>query len=653
MKREGKEMKKIFSVIVAVFMIASLTTKTIFAEDNIGMTFTDSNFTYTVTANKTVSVSKNDKNNEIETCDIPETVENNGITYTVTSIGVEGFKELTKLKTVKIPATVTVLGNSSFYGCNQLTSVNIPESVITIGESAFSHCSQLESIHIPESVTTIERAAFYECDLLKTVNLPKKLTVLKQNIFYNCESLTSITIPNNVTEIRSNAFLGTGLTSIVIPSSVKKIDGCVFWECGNLTLVTLSNDIESISGEILQYSNLPKSVMAVTSNKNDSISAVITDGLKYKVEHYLLGVTEIESKQDSVTTHPNSTLSLDEYFSVFATVYEGKNPTNTVSIPEEYRQPQYSLVSGATGKTRIEDSKLIIDPQQSDNLIVKATLNKQEVELSVNVIQSPIIGIEINQEPRLAYTEGDTFNPNGLQLKVNYENGTSDIVEYNENTKNDFKFTVNSPLTLNDNKVIITYAGFPIELELTVYRKAIIVTPDQNSITGLEDKYEQGNTLNVIVKGAGMDNQEPTEGDTRYKPVSWEISTPHQFINDSYGISMNTKSLQLGNHQLKVKFEKQLFNGIEWVTKETFDLEKNFEVVEVSQGEVIPTPKPTPTPNETSTPNVTPTPNETKKPSSESSQVNTNDTTFIVGFVALMIVSGSVLFVNLKKKKNY
>lgn len=652
MKREGKEMKKIFSVIVAVFMIASLTTKTIFAEDNIGMTFTDSNFTYTVTANKTVSVSKNDKNNEIETCDIPETVENNGITYTVTSIGENGFRELTSLTTVNIPATVTVLKEAAFTQCSQLTTVNIPDSVITIEPSVFSYCNQLESIHIPESVESIGISTFEGCTSLVSVNLPKKLTVLKQDIFRSCKSLQSIIIPNNVTNIESNVFIDSGLSSIVIPSNVTKIAGSVFWDCKNLTSVILPNNIFSISPSVFNDSNSLKSVMAVTSNENDSISTVITGVLPENVKCYL-GITKIQSKQSHLYAQPNDTLNLDEYFSVFATVYEGKNPTNTVAVPKEYRQTQYSLVSGATRKTRIEDSKLIIDPQQSNNLIVKATLNKQEVELSVNINQSPIKGIEISQEPRLAYTEGDTFNPNGLQLKVNYENGTSDIVEYNENTKNDFKFTVNSPLTLNDNKVIITYAGFPIELELTVYRKAIIVTPDQNSITGLEDKYEQGNTLNVIVKGAGMDNQEPTEGDTRYKPVSWEISTPHQFINDSYGISMNTKSLQLGNHQLKVKFEKQLFNGIEWVTKETFDLEKNFEVVEVSQGEVIPTPKPTPTPNETSTPNVTPTPNETKKPSSESSQVNTNDTTFIVGFVALMIVSGSVLFVNLKKKKNY
>lgn len=625
MKREGKEMKKIFSVIIAVFMVATLTTKPIFAKGNQGITFNDENFTYKVSsdANKTVSVSK--KNLEIETCDIPKTVENNGITYTVTSIRENGFRELTNLKTVNIPDSVTIIGEAAFHKCNQLTSIYVPDSVTTIGKSAFSQCPQLQTIRISESVTTLSGSIFAECKSLKTVNLPKKLTKLEENVFYYCESLESIVIPEDVTSIGENVFYGCRqLSSVTIPNDINFVGDLTFEDCKKIN-------------QVLAMQN--------STSTTDGVAQNIRNQIKKSNPTYYLGVTDIKLKQSSIAIHPNDTLNLNESFTVSATVKDNEgNPTDTVAVPQEYLQPQYSLVSGATGETRIEDDKLIVDPQQKNNLIVKATLNKQEVELSVNVIQSPIKNIEMSQEPRLAYVEGDTFDPTGLQLKVNYENGTSDIVEYNENTKNDFTFVVNSPLTLSDTKVVIKYANHSVEQALTIYRKAIIVTPDQNSITGLEDKYEQGDALNVIVNGAGMDNQEPTEGDTRYKPVSWQISTLQQFVDDSYEISMDTNYLQLGNHQLKVIFEKEIFNGDKWVAKETFELVKSFEVVEASQKEITPTPTPTPT----QTPNTNSTPKETTK----TSVVSTEDSTFVIGFAALVVVTGSILFVSFKNKKS-
>ena len=78
--------------------------------------------------------------NELVNLVIPETVEANGITYTVTTIG-----------------------NVVFNGCSKLTSVTIPNTVTKIGGLAFSSCSSLTSINIPNSVTTIESYTFRGC----------------------------------------------------------------------------------------------------------------------------------------------------------------------------------------------------------------------------------------------------------------------------------------------------------------------------------------------------------------------------------------------------------------------------------------------------------------------------------------------------------
>ncbi len=71
---------------------------------------------------------------------IPESVNYNGITYSVTSIG-----------------------NGSFSVCYHLTSVVIPNSVTSIGVSAFSDCNSLISVTIPNNLTSVDERAFNQC----------------------------------------------------------------------------------------------------------------------------------------------------------------------------------------------------------------------------------------------------------------------------------------------------------------------------------------------------------------------------------------------------------------------------------------------------------------------------------------------------------
>ena len=97
------------------------------------------------------------------TVDIPETVTFGDVTYDVTRIGSNAFRECTNLASVTISVGVTSIGASAFYCCTSLTSINIPSSVTTIGAHAFYDCTGLTSIEIPSSVTAIGTYAFYDC----------------------------------------------------------------------------------------------------------------------------------------------------------------------------------------------------------------------------------------------------------------------------------------------------------------------------------------------------------------------------------------------------------------------------------------------------------------------------------------------------------
>ena len=115
---------------------------------------------------------------------IPETVNHNGVTYTVARIG-----------------------SNAFYNCRSLTSVTMPNTVQTIGNYAFYHCDALTTVEIPNSVTTIGNAAFWLCLNLSQAIIPNSVTSISAMAFRNCTAMTRVVIGENVTYIGSTCFI--------------------------------------------------------------------------------------------------------------------------------------------------------------------------------------------------------------------------------------------------------------------------------------------------------------------------------------------------------------------------------------------------------------------------------------------------------------
>lgn len=208
--------KRLISLLVAVcMMVAMLPFSAVpaFAADTLSFTIDD--IQYTIDKNDSTAVSVTGTTgygniNNKKDLVLPETVEYNGVTYTVTSIGNGAFARKNGLNSIVIPNTVVLIAESAFASNWGLASIEIPASVVEIGTrafewagniaevkfaansqlkilgtSAFSHAKGLKSIELPEGLTTIKNCAFADCNVLESVTIPASVTTIMEHMFDN------------------------------------------------------------------------------------------------------------------------------------------------------------------------------------------------------------------------------------------------------------------------------------------------------------------------------------------------------------------------------------------------------------------------------------------------------------------------------------
>jgi hypothetical protein len=159
---------------------------------------------------------------------IPNDVEYNGQTYSVTSIGRSAFEGCTGLTSVVIGNSVTSVGDYAFYGCTGISDLNIADSEnkLTIGSDAFSNVKPTK-VYLGRDIS---RAIFTDDTNLSDLTIGEKVTAINDSEFEGCTGLTSVTIPGSVTSIGDSAFYGcTGLQLITaLPATPPTIDSNTF-----------------------------------------------------------------------------------------------------------------------------------------------------------------------------------------------------------------------------------------------------------------------------------------------------------------------------------------------------------------------------------------------------------------------------------------
>ena len=258
-------MRKISLFLVGVFLL--LSSGNLFAQE----TFTIGTFTYKVTTpavggnSGEVSVAKKGKKeNPSGAINIPSTVTNNNITYSVTSIAKSAFADCKNLTSVTIPNSVTSIGNNAFSNCSGLTSVTMERSTppTLANTNAFPTSNTGFKIYVPcGSKTAYTSATKWSSISSKiTANLPAEIAEDKYLADCDCTFPSTITIKDGASLSASSASsLSTKLTGKTVYVE-KELTIDEFSLIGNIGGAT---DYNFIASNIGDNSSLAHSMVAL------------------------------------------------------------------------------------------------------------------------------------------------------------------------------------------------------------------------------------------------------------------------------------------------------------------------------------------------------------------------------------------------------
>ena len=215
---------------------------TITTEENLTYTVNDDGQTVTLTNGRSATGS----------ITIPAAVEQDGISYPVTSIGNTAFENCRQLVSVTFSGDVGGIGLGAFGFCDALNTVTFSGDVGSIGNYAFGSCDALNTVTFSGDVGSIMREAFTGCSALDTLTFSGDVGSIMREAFHNCRHLNTVTFSGNVGSIGNSAF----------------------WDCPALKTLTFSGDVGSIEDLAFQYCTALTTIYVPASTTEDTIDMI-------------------------------------------------------------------------------------------------------------------------------------------------------------------------------------------------------------------------------------------------------------------------------------------------------------------------------------------------------------------------------------------
>lgn len=219
---------------------------------------------------------------------VPNAIEKDGIEYEVIQIG-NGNKVAEFEGEITISEGITTVGSSAFCECKDITKVNLPTSLKQIQYQGFRQTTNLKSISLPKGLEVLGGRAFNASGITSIV-IPGTVKTVGVLAFFQ-SYIEKATIEDGVEILDSAAFRSSGLKEITIPGSVKEIKDSCFSEIWGLSKVTINNGVEKIDGgafygTAIKEIEIPASVLTIDDSAFSGCGMIQTINVAIDNQNY-------------------------------------------------------------------------------------------------------------------------------------------------------------------------------------------------------------------------------------------------------------------------------------------------------------------------------------------------------------------------------
>ena len=386
----------------------------------------------------------------------------------------------TRIKEAILPDSLVSLNDQVFLECVDLTKVHIGKNVISLGSGIIRSCNNITSVTISNEnpkYMSMDNVIYQKPDVQagegivlitvpnnkENIVFPKNLTRIGYLSFAGNNKIKNLEIPEGVTDISSNAFSECSIENLVLPASLRVINGRAIENVFTLKSITVRPGNPSISVEddvIMQVASvqpLKKRIIAVNPSKKG----------EYVIPDYVSSIAAFgftTCKNITKVTIPNSVTDIREYAFYSSCIEE-------VIVPGSVSEIGRSMFSNCKSLTKVtlEEGVSKISESMFDHCINLKTLNIPAslslIEIAALEATNNLTNITVSNNSQHFSTDGkNIYDKSGTKLVCSSNVDKNIIVREGVTEIGDGAFYANRnlvsltlPNTLNkiENKILV------------------------------------------------------------------------------------------------------------------------------------------------------------------------------------------------------